>query len=131
VAAGANGRTSGRGMAFIANDGEADTLIPAGIVWMQGESDAALNAEIAERYEANLKRLMDLIRAALRSDDLPVVIGRISDSGRDGRHSLGLRRHRSPCSGRLCGRRWPRGDRHQYRQLRLFRHLALRRGKLH
>ena len=26
---------------------------------------------------------MDLIRAALRVDDLPVVIGRISDSGRD------------------------------------------------
>ena len=26
---------------------------------------------------------MDLIRAALRQDDLPVVIGRISDSGQD------------------------------------------------
>jgi iduronate 2-sulfatase len=26
---------------------------------------------------------MDLIRAALRVDDLPVVIGRISDSGKD------------------------------------------------
>ena len=67
----------------IDGDGETDRLIPAGIVWMQGESDAAYTPEIAERYEANLKRLMDLVRAALRTDDLPVVIGRISDSGRD------------------------------------------------
>ena len=67
----------------IDGDGEDDVLAPAGIVWMQGESDAAATAAIAECYEPNLKRLMDLIRAALRADDLPVVIGRISDSGRD------------------------------------------------
>lgn len=67
----------------IDHDGEADVLVPAGIVWMQGESDAAYSLAIAERYPANLKRLMDLIRAALRHDDLPVVLGRISDSGRD------------------------------------------------
>ncbi len=67
----------------IDGDGEKDRLIPAGIVWMQGESDARFTAEIASRYEANLKRLVDLIRAALRVDDLPVVIGRISDSGRN------------------------------------------------
>ena len=48
---------------------------------MQGESDAAHGEDIARRYEANLKRLMDLIRAAFRVDDLPVAIGRISDSG--------------------------------------------------
>ena len=66
----------------IDGDGEKDKLIPAGIVWMQGESDAQ-SAEVAAKYEANLKRLMDLIRASLRVDDLPVVIGRISDSGRD------------------------------------------------
>ena len=66
----------------IDGDGEVDTLVPAGIVWMQGESDAAHGAGIAGRYESNLKRLMDLIRAALREDDLPVAIGRISDSGR-------------------------------------------------
>lgn len=65
----------------IDQDGEADTLIPAGIVWMQGESDAVYTEEIARHYEANLKRLMDLIRATLLSDDLPVVIGQISDSG--------------------------------------------------
>ncbi|MFG0299330.1 MAG: sialate O-acetylesterase [Phycisphaerales bacterium JB047] len=64
----------------IDGDGEEDTLIPAGIVWMQGESDGT-NEAAAEAYEQNLTELMDLLRAALRVDDLPVVIGRISDSG--------------------------------------------------
>jgi len=67
----------------IDGDGEADRLMLAGILWMQGESDARFTPEIAEAYEANLKRLMDLMRAAARVDDLPVVIGRISDSGND------------------------------------------------
>ena len=67
----------------IDGDGQPDTLVPKGIIWMQGESDAAHGEEIARRYEANLERLMDLVRAALRSDDIPVVIGWISDSGRD------------------------------------------------
>ena len=67
----------------IDGDGKQDRLIPAGIVWMQGESDAAQTPEVAKMYEHHLKRLMDLIRASLRSDDLPVVIGRISDSKRD------------------------------------------------
>lgn len=66
----------------IDGDGERDELIPAGIVWMQGESDAN-NKEIAKQYSANLKRLMDLVRAAFLQDDLPVVVGRISDSGND------------------------------------------------
>ncbi|MEE9167470.1 MAG: sialate O-acetylesterase [Candidatus Neomarinimicrobiota bacterium] len=65
----------------IDDDGEADMLLPSGIVWMQGESDAAYSEEIALRYESSLRRLMDLIRAALRADDLPVAVGRISDSG--------------------------------------------------
>ncbi|MDB4458847.1 sialate O-acetylesterase [bacterium] len=67
----------------IDNDGQSDRLIPAGIVWMQGESDAHHTPETAKRYQANLKRLMDLIRAAFRVDDLPVVIGRISYSKKD------------------------------------------------
>jgi len=67
----------------INGDGQPDTLVPKGIIWMQGESDAAHGEEIARRYEANLERLMDLVRAALRTSDLPVVIGMISDSGRD------------------------------------------------
>lgn len=69
-------------VADIDGDGEADTLNPEGILWMQGESDAG-EEQVAAQYEANLKRLMDLIRAALREDNIPVVIGRISDSGKD------------------------------------------------
>lgn len=64
-------------------DGTDDQLLPAGIVWMQGESDAYKSADIARAYEKNLERLMELLSAALRKDDLPVAIGRISDSGQD------------------------------------------------
>ena len=59
----------------IDDDGQPDRLIPAGIVWMQGESDASYTPAIAEKYQVNLRRLMDLIRASLRKDDLPVAIG--------------------------------------------------------
>jgi len=65
----------------IDGDGVDDQLVPAGIVWMQGETDAGAGREYAEAYEANLKRMMDLLRAALHADDLPVVIGKITDSG--------------------------------------------------
>ncbi|MEJ2596357.1 MAG: sialate O-acetylesterase [bacterium] len=68
----------------IDGDGTPDFLQSAGIVWMQGESDSPTE-EIASRYFDHLKRLMDLIRAALRTDDLPVVIGKISDSGQNER----------------------------------------------
>jgi hypothetical protein len=66
------------------DDGVPDVLVPAGIVWMQGESDGGHTAETALAYLENLTRLMDLTRAAFHADDLPVVIGRISDSGQDG-----------------------------------------------
>ncbi|NRB64896.1 MAG: hypothetical protein HRU40_18060 [Saprospiraceae bacterium] len=65
----------------INSDGRPDILKPAGILWMQGESDAAFDSIVAERYYDHLKRLMDLLRAAFLQDDLPVIIGRISDSG--------------------------------------------------
>ncbi len=67
----------------IDGDGNSDVLVPTGIVWMQGESDASYGEEIANSYYFNLKRLMDLIRASFLSDDLPVVIGKISDSWDD------------------------------------------------
>ena len=67
----------------IDGDGRMDVLVPAGIVWMQGESDASFSEEIAAGYFFNLKRLMDLIRAAFLTDDLPVVLGKISDSWND------------------------------------------------
>jgi hypothetical protein len=67
----------------INSDGKRDQFLPFGIIWMQGESDAMYTEEIALRYYSNLKRLMDLIRASLHKDDLPVVIGKISDSFND------------------------------------------------
>lgn len=66
----------------IDGDGEDDQLVPAGIVWMQGESDADKTVAIARAYEGNLSLLMDLLCAAMRVDDLPIAVGRISDSGR-------------------------------------------------
>lgn len=67
----------------IDDDGKEDILVPSGIIWMQGESDAVHTEEVAKRYYDNLKRLMDLIRAALHKDDVPVIIGKISDSWND------------------------------------------------
>jgi hypothetical protein len=67
----------------INNDGVEDILVPAGILWMQGESDADKTETIASQYYANLKRLMDLMRVTFRNNDLPIVIGKISDSGND------------------------------------------------
>lgn len=66
----------------INGNGIEDVLVPSGIIWMQGESDA-LEEQVALRYYDHLKRLMDLIRTSFRADDLPVVIGKISDSGMD------------------------------------------------
>ncbi|MEL7025529.1 MAG: sialate O-acetylesterase [Pseudomonadota bacterium] len=65
----------------IDGDGRADRLVPSGIIWMQGEADAYDSQASADAYEANLTRMMNLLRAALRVDDLPVVIGKITDSG--------------------------------------------------
>ncbi|HDZ40195.1 MAG TPA: hypothetical protein ENH59_00725 [Bacteroidetes bacterium] len=65
----------------IDGDGKEDRLIPSGIIWMQGESDAAFTEEIAARYYDNLDELMKLLREALGDPTIPVVIGRISDSG--------------------------------------------------
>jgi len=62
-------------------DGEPDRLIPAGIVWMQGESDAN-REETAGDYADNLAEMAELLRAAMRRDELPFVFGRISDSHR-------------------------------------------------
>lgn len=72
----------------IDGDGTEDRLVAAGIVWMQGESDA-FTEPVANRYEANLKNVMDHIRRVLVGKDsaaapkLPVIIGRVADSGRD------------------------------------------------
>lgn len=59
-------------------DGIDDTLVPSGILWMQGESDGMTTA-MAEAYAENLERLMDLLRVEL-GGEVPIVLGRISDS---------------------------------------------------
>jgi len=67
----------------IDGNGIEDELVPSGIIWMQGESDAVMTEDIAKRYYSNLKRLIDIMRSVFLDDDLPVVIGKISDSGRE------------------------------------------------
>lgn len=83
----------------IDGDGKIDELLPSGILWMQGEGDASHNEEIASRYYGHLKVLMNQMRAALLTDDLPVVIGKISDSGKNEK-----------------GKVWPTGELVQYAQ---------------
>ncbi|MEZ4810716.1 MAG: sialate O-acetylesterase [Allomuricauda sp.] len=68
------------GVKDIDNNGVEDILIPSGILWMQGESDGSFSEEMANGYYGNLKRLMGLVRAAFRNDNIPIVIGKISDS---------------------------------------------------
>jgi len=68
-----------KAVADIDGDRRPDRLIPMGILWMQGESDATGTAEIAREYSANLKRLMKRIRAAFDAEKMPIVIGRITD----------------------------------------------------
>ncbi len=67
----------------IDGNGKRDEIIPSGILWMQGEGDASYDEAIANRYYSHLKTLMNQLRAALLTDDLPVVIGKISDSGKN------------------------------------------------
>ncbi len=62
----------------IDDDGQKDRLIPSGIVWMQGESDAQTK-DVADKYEANLTMLMALIRKSLGDQSTRIVIGRITD----------------------------------------------------
>ena len=49
----------------INGDGVEDVLIPTGIIWMQGESDADKTEQTANQYYANLKRLMELMSGVL------------------------------------------------------------------
>ena len=65
----------------IDGDRRDDVLVPAGIIWMQGEADAFHSPETARDYRENLERMMNLLRDALGDPGLPVVIGKITDSG--------------------------------------------------
>ena len=61
-------------------DGKEDEIIPTAILWMQGESDASFSEEIANSYESNLTRLMQIFRTHLNEPELRIVIGEISAS---------------------------------------------------
>lgn len=63
----------------IDGDGLRDQLIPAGLLWMQGEGDALASAP-AEAYYLNLNNLIHHLRQTLRAPTLPLVIGKITDS---------------------------------------------------
>lgn len=67
-----------RAVKDIDGDGKPDRLIPSGLVWMQGESDAQAKA-VADQYEANLTRLMALLAKDLGDPKQRVVIGRITN----------------------------------------------------
>ena len=67
----------------IDGDGRVDVLVPAGIIWMQGEADACHTLETAQLYKENLRQMMTLMRAVFRDKNLPVVIGLIADSNMD------------------------------------------------
>ena len=67
-----------RAVEDIDGDGEKDRLIPSGIVWMQGESDAQ-QKEVADLYEANLTGLMGRLAKDLGDEKQRVVIGRITN----------------------------------------------------
>lgn len=58
-----------------------ETLKPAAILWLQGESDASFSREIANAYSANLKRLIQNMRLLAGDPELPALIGRISHPG--------------------------------------------------
>lgn len=62
----------------IDGDYELDTLIPAGIVWMQGEADAHHSLEAATAYQTKLTNLMRLMRLSLGNEQLPIIIGKIN-----------------------------------------------------
>lgn len=65
----------------IDGDGKEDKLIPSGIIWMQGESDAYSEAA-SEDYFENLTDLMNDISFIFGIKKLPIVICRIEDSGK-------------------------------------------------
>lgn len=65
----------------IDGDGIEDKLIPSGILWMQGESDA-YNEASSKVYFENLTALMNDISAVFGLEKLPIVICRIEDSGK-------------------------------------------------
>jgi hypothetical protein len=66
--------------AALANLKAADkSPIIAGMIWMQGESDAMVH-ESAVVYNANLKNLIGKVRTDFNAPNMPFVVGRINRS---------------------------------------------------
>ena len=64
----------------IDGDGVGDTLVPAVIVSVHGGTESGGGSEAAaRRYQANLTQLMNLMRAALRVDELLVVVAEVGE----------------------------------------------------
>jgi hypothetical protein len=65
----------------IDGDGKEDKLIPAGIFWIQGESDANhSDPNVSKRYQAHLTRMIAAMRKEIGVKDLPFIVGRIAIS---------------------------------------------------
>ena len=62
----------------IDGDGTVDKLMPAGIIWMQGEADSHSSQAHADAYKQNLTEIMYLFRQAFKLENLPVVIGKVT-----------------------------------------------------
>jgi len=52
----------------------------AGMIWMQGESDAILTKDVADEYEYNLTNLINDLRSEFNVPQMPFVIGQISEA---------------------------------------------------
>ncbi len=65
----------------IDNDGTKEELVFSGIVWMQGESDT-YQIEKVSQYAKQLKGLMYEIRETLGSQQAPIIVGMVTDSGK-------------------------------------------------
>jgi hypothetical protein len=63
-------------MANLTTSGKNPTI--AGMVWMQGESDAIESHVFAMNYESNLEDFVDSVRTDLNATDMPFVVGRIT-----------------------------------------------------
>jgi hypothetical protein len=59
---------------------ENSILIPSGILWLQGESDASHTKGIADDYLSNLQNLISRMRDLTGNQRIPVVIAQISES---------------------------------------------------
>lgn len=55
-----------------------ESPVVAGMIWMQGESDAT-STTTADAYAANLTNLIHTVRSDFATPDMPFVLGRITD----------------------------------------------------